>query len=274
VNKKQYPNPKGTGAGLPATVGFCDYFNAWWNPPVEFTPDKAPYKQVTVFPQRKNGLNAAQWVGYMYPSHNNPWRGEFVLLEKAVNRAKESVSIKYIICSTSHSNYSPHIANNLANGKLSQLWANHNPTELRVLDKLVKNEHVSVGKRTLKGIDSATKIMRQNLGLWQYHQEKSSVLKTQADRIGAALDYFDNAANIGATNPGTYEVIGFKKEWDDFIKKRTQAVIDKHTKFLDDYLKKLKDYQNKNNRLSKTQNDRITDLGNSIAIKRPWKNPF
>ena len=126
-------------------------------------------------------------------------------------------------------------------------------------------------------LDSAIKIMRQNIGLWNYHVAKSNVIKSQADRISDIFELLDNATwmkdNIRPNPP--YAPMGFKSQWNDFMKKRFQAVIDKHTAFLTEYYDKLNTYMNSNPvGLTAVQAKRITDIGNRIATKPVWVNPY
>ncbi|KAF2261303.1 hypothetical protein CC78DRAFT_535764 [Lojkania enalia] len=243
----QYLDP----SGGQAMVGFCDYWNFWWNPQIRITGaaiGQAPYNDARMKGRARGGLNPAGWVGWMFPSHNNPWEDELFLLDAKPNHAKEF------------------------------LWKRvGQPVTLSIMNKLVRNENVP----KYNGIDSAIKIMRQNVGLWNYHAAKSTVLKSQADRIGSALGFFDSPTGIRVPNPNgvVYQSMNLKSQWDTFIKERTQKVIDTHTRFLDDYLNKLQDYQTKNpptpnGGLSAVQDRRITDLGNAIAIKQVWSNPF
>lgn len=62
------------------------------------------------------------------------------------------------------------------------------------MDKLVQGQPIGKYK---DGIDDAIKIMKQNLGLWQYHAVKTSVIRIQADRISQIFQ------DLGKTNPSS-----------------------------------------------------------------------
>lgn len=83
-------------AGGNGKVDFCNYWGAWWAVPQQLTIPYAPYNSPSIiFPPGRTGLNPAQWVGYMFPSHNNQWENEFVMLEGSINGAKGRVRIWY-----------------------------------------------------------------------------------------------------------------------------------------------------------------------------------
>lgn len=72
-----------------------------------------------------------------------------------------------------------------------------------------------------------------------------------------------------------YESIGFKSEWEDFMKQRFQLVIDKHSRFLIDYSDKLASYMNANpNSISPVQKSRIQNIMNLVAVRAAFTNPY
>ncbi|KAF2737442.1 hypothetical protein EJ04DRAFT_593061 [Polyplosphaeria fusca] len=232
-----YPDPAGGGGQVP----FCQYFAAWWTTTQTFSGTKlnaAPYNQI----KPKKPLNPAGWVGYMFPSHNNLWRSELILLDKPVNNAK------------------------------SKLWQKMEPSSLRDMNLICKGQYASEKR---KGLNSCIKILRQVLGLWTYNVAKSAVLKTQADRIGDALDFFDTNMPTIQPSGAKYQKMGLKAEWDQFIKIRTDAVIQKHTKFLDDYSDMLSKHVNSlKSNASPKQIQREQKLSIAIALRPTWTNPF
>jgi chitinase len=84
---KNFLNSLGTGAPTVACydtaqpVAFCKCMKSFWY-------DASPGDRITV-----NGVSkdAIDWVGSVFPSHENAWGNEFVLLDSDVNNIKEGL---------------------------------------------------------------------------------------------------------------------------------------------------------------------------------------
>ena len=162
------------------------------------------------------------------------------------------------------------------------------------MNNLVQNKPL---KKYPNPLDSAIKIMRENLGLWTYHVAKSSAIKAQADRISAIFGVLDTTAGMivrrqnAAGQNIPYTPIGYRAAWDAFMKTRFQHVIDTHKKFLEDYNDALqkylttnpvgkKDAQGKNIGVTQAQADRIGVIGTRVALisaraqSQDWTNPY
>jgi len=93
--KKTLPNPdtrkKNSPTTAPINIEFCDYFEIFWNPPVDATPlqlsDQIPARKTNV----ESKKFALQWLMLEFPD-NKYKTEEFVLLGETANNMKSKVS--------------------------------------------------------------------------------------------------------------------------------------------------------------------------------------
>lgn len=80
---------------------------------------------------------------------------------------------------------------------------------------------------------------------------------------------------VSQPNGVKYTKIGYRLAWEDFMKKRFQLVIDKHSLWLNEYSKKLADYSNANaNSINPAQARRILEIVNQVTNKPAFPNPY
>ena len=244
INPKDGPKYPSPLEGVTGKVDLCEVLRRYWgndrltlslDGSVEFTP---------------MGL-----VAQAFPGQKNPYEGEFVLLERGINKAKEGVS-----------DAKAHVLGRSLT--LFQMWGTH---EINA-DSTMQGY---ISKDPLK----AMKNLRDVVAAYRYHQDATinDNLKKQSQRIADMFDRLDSRELPGkdfkpwGLNP--YKKVGLKSKWESWMRGRAELAERKAVVYLDRY---TKDLANAASGLGPKFVQSVAILQTQVndIHQNPWKNPF
>ena len=129
--------------------------------------------------------------------------------------------------------------------------------------------------------NKAFKKMRDVMSAWKYHQDETTkdTLKKQSDRVATVLDHLDDEV---AKKDKKYTKIGLKDAWNSFMKARAEMARARAEKFLDDWLKQMKDAWTDGDensdpnagRKTNSRTSRLASLENARKNIGTWSSPL